>query len=99
MIRSVSIAFAMAGMLCGSAFADTIAINQASIAGAAGAGGFHTVSIDGVSCRVKNSQSVPGASAGCNYTLTLSGIDAMGKGGTWTVTPQQQNGCSTSCEK
>ncbi|MBK1665498.1 hypothetical protein CKO38_17170 [Rhodospirillum rubrum] len=87
-----------AGFIAAPAFADTIGVSPVPINGHAGTNGMHTVMIDKASCKVKNSASVPGASAGCNYKISLSGIDEQGMGGTWTVVPEQNNGCSTKCE-
>lgn len=90
-------ALVAAAFISGSAFADTIAVSSIPIAGTAGQGGMHVVTVDGLSCKVKNSATT-GAQQGCNYNISLSGINAWGQGGTWTVVPQQNNGCSTKCE-
>ena len=90
----VAVAFAAAPVL-----ADTIAVGSIPIAGTAGdPTNMHVVTIDGATCKVKNSVAAGYPSQGCNYNISLSGIDSWGKGGTWTVTPQQQNNCSTKCE-
>ena len=98
-----SFAFAIAtvvGFIAVPAFADTIGVTPIPVNGHAGSGGYHTITIDNASCKVKNSAnpSVTGPQYGCNYKISLSGIDAQGKGGTWTVVPEQNNGCSTKCE-
>ena len=90
-------AFAVSSFIALPAFADTIAISSIPVNGNAGTNGYHTISIDKASCKVKNSAMV-GAQQGCNYNISLSGINADGTGGTWTVVPQQQNNCSTKCE-
>ncbi len=92
-----ALALAVAGFVAAPAFADTIGVSPIPVAGSAGAGGYHTVTIDNASCKVKNS-AMTGASQGCNYQMSLSGIGPDGKGGTWTVKPEQNNGCSTKCE-
>ena len=90
-------AIAMAGFIAAPAFADTIGVSPIPVNGNAGTGGYHTVTIDNASCKVKNS-AMTHAQQGCNYKMSLSGIGADGKGGAWTVVPEQNNGCSTKCE-
>jgi hypothetical protein len=78
-------------LVSGYAYADSI--DGVQINGAiGGAGGSHTVVIDGVSCKLKNSTF--GQSQGCNYTLS-GGIDAEGKGSIKATTGN--SGCSAVC--
>lgn len=58
-----------------------------------GPGGSHTIVIDGVSCKVKNS--TQGPPAGCNDPLS-GGVSAQGQGKIDVKTGNQ--GCSMSCQ-
>jgi len=87
-------AVALFGLMAGSARADSI--NGASIAlngNIGGNGGFHTVVVDGVTCKLKNS--TRGPNEGCNYNLS-GGVGEEGKGHITVSTPN--GGCSTACE-
>lgn len=87
-------AIVFAGLLATPAFADSITTQSFPLNGSIGGpGGSHTVVIDGVSCKLKNS--TQGPNAGCNYTLS-GGITAEGKGTIDVKTGNQ--GCSTSCQ-
>ena len=92
-MRKLSVAIAVAvGMMTVPAYADSIAGVQIN-GMIGGPGGSHTIVIDGVTCKVKNSTF--GQPQGCNYTLS-GGIDAEGKG---AITPHTGNqGCSNKCE-
>lgn len=83
------------GLLATPALADSFTMSSFPVAGTIGGpGGDHTVVIDGVTCKLKNS--TQGPPAGCNYTLS-GGISAMGQG---TIDVKTGNaGCSTSCAK
>jgi hypothetical protein len=82
------------GLLATPAFADSFTMSSFPVAGTIGGpGGSHTVVIDGVSCKLKNS--TQGPNAGCNYTLS-GGVSAMGQGKIDVKTGNQ--GCSTSCQ-
>jgi len=83
---AIVVAFAAA-----PSYADSIAGVQIN-GKIGGPGGVHTIVIDGVTCKVKNSTF--GQPKGCNYTLS-GGIGGEGKG---TITPHTSNqGCSNSC--
>lgn len=99
-MKKLCLLTALAAFTAVPALADTIGISPIPVNGNAGSGGYHTITIDNASCKVKNSAnpSVTGPQFGCNYKISLSGIGADGKGGTWTVVPEQNNGCSTKCE-
>jgi hypothetical protein len=56
-------------------------------------GGYHTVVIDGVSCKMKNATS--GRATGCNYTLS-GDIGAMGQRKISVTTGDSH--CTTTCE-
>jgi hypothetical protein len=92
-MRKLSLALIVAiGSIAAPAYADSIDAIQ--INGAIGGqGGSHTVVIDGVTCKLKNSTF--GQSQGCNYTLS-GGIDAQGKGNVKATTSNQ--GCSATCQ-
>jgi len=80
--------------LAGAAHADSIDAIQ--INGAiGGAGGYHTVVVDGVTCKLKNSTMGGGQGAGCNYTLS-GGISGQGQGSIKASTGNA--GCSMSCQ-
>jgi hypothetical protein len=91
-MKALSIAILAVGLMTAPAFADSIAGVQ--IAGAIGGpGGVHTVVIDGVTCKLKNSTF--GQPQGCNYQLS-GGISGQGQG---KITPSTSNaGCSMSCQ-
>ena len=87
-------AVVLIGLMTGSAFADSI--DSLQINGSIGGnGGFHTVVVDGVQCRLKNSTQGAGQGAGCNYTLT-GGIGGQGQGNIAVHT--NNPGCSTACQ-
>lgn len=92
-VLAVSAAAAMVvGFAMAPAHADSIAGVQIN-GKIGGQGGVHTIVIDGVTCKVKNSTF--GQSQGCNYSLS-GGISDEGKG---SITPHTSNaGCSTSCQ-
>ncbi len=76
----------------GPAYADSIDAVQIN-GSIGGQGGYHTLVIDGVTCKLKNSTF--GQSQGCNYTLS-GGIDAEGKGSVKASTGN--SGCSATCD-
>jgi len=89
MLALSAIAF---GLMAGAAHADSI--NGIQINGAIGGqGGSHTVVVDGVTCKLKNSTF--GQPQGCNYSLG-GGISAQGQGKITSTTSNQ--GCSPTCE-
>jgi hypothetical protein len=92
---SLVTATAVFGLLATPALADSITTSSFPLAGTIGGpGGYHTVVIDGVSCRLKNS--TRGPNQGCNYTLT-GGVSGQGQG---TINVQTNDqGCSRSCER
>ena len=94
MKRLVVATVAVLGFFATPAFADSITTSSFPLAGSIGGhGGYHTIVIDGVSCKLKNS--TQGPSAGCNYTLS-GGVSAMGQGKIDVKTGNQS--CSTSCQ-
>jgi hypothetical protein len=96
MIGKLYLAAVMAvGLMAGTAHADSITMNGFPLNGTIGGpGGTHTITIDGVTCTVKNS--TQGPNTGCNYTIT-GGVNGQGSG-TINVTPQQAPGvCSVAC--
>ena len=88
-------AVSLVGLLATPALANSFTMSSFPVAGTIGGpGGYHTVVIDGVSCKLKNS--TQGPNAGCNYTLS-GGVSAMGVG---TIDAKTGNaGCSTACAK
>ena len=92
-MRKVSLAIVFAvGLMAVSAYADSI--DGVQINGSIGGnGGFHTLVIDGVTCKLKNSTF--GQPQGCNYTLS-GGISAEGKGDVKATTSNA--GCSATCQ-
>lgn len=96
-MKSFFATLALAGLIAGPALADTIVISPLPVNGTM-TGNLHTVTIDRASCKVKSSSGVSGASQGCNYAMTANGDVTQTSGWSWTVVPQQQNGCSTACE-
>ena len=94
-MRTLALAtVAVIGLLASPAFADSITTQSFPLNGSIGGnGGSHTVVIDGVSCKLKNS--TQGPNQGCNYTLS-GGVTAEGKG---TINVQTNDqGCSRSCQ-
>ena len=92
--QSLAALAAAVAMMTAPAFADSINVPGIGMAGTiGGTGGYHTLVLDGVSCKLKNS--TQGPNAGCNYTITGE-ITAMGKG-QFTVKTGNQ-GCSTQCQ-
>lgn len=88
---SLAIIFAV-GLMAAPAYADSI--DGVQINGSIGGpGGSHTLIIDGVTCKLKNSTF--GQSQGCNYTLS-GGISAEGKGNVKATT--SNTGCSATCQ-
>jgi len=86
------------GLMAGTAHADSITMNSFPLNGTiGGAGGSHTITIDGVTCTVRNS--TQGPSQGCNYVIT-GGVNAQGSG-TMNATPNSsgQNQCSMACNQ
>ena len=81
-----------AGLMAVPAYADSIDAVQIN-GSIGGQGGSHTVIIDGVTCKLKNSTF--GQSQGCNYTLS-GGITAEGKGNVKATTSNA--GCSATCQ-
>jgi hypothetical protein len=93
MLKLTTTAFALL-LLSGAAYADSI--NSAAVGlngNIGGPGGSHTLSIDGVTCTLKNS--TQGPSDGCNYAISGE-IDAQGKG-TLKATPGNPM-CTSSCK-
>lgn len=92
-MRKLTLAITVvAGLTAVPAYADSIAGVQIN-GKIGGMNGAHTIVIDGVTCKVKNSTF--GQPQGCNYTLS-GGIEAEGKG---SITPHTGNkGCSMKCE-
>ncbi|EJW11378.1 hypothetical protein A33M_3212 [Rhodovulum sp. PH10] len=84
------------GLATTAAYADSISASSIGLNGhIGGTGGSHTIVIDGVSCKLKNSTTGAGGGKGCNYTLS-GGVDAEGKGSIKSTTSNQ--GCSQNCE-
>jgi microcompartment protein CcmL/EutN len=86
-------AVAVFGLMAGVARADSI-VSPAGVGlngTIGGNGGYHTITIDGVSCTFRNSTQ-GGPSSGCNYTLT-GGVDAFGKGSL-----KLGGNCAASCQ-
>ena len=92
-MRKVSLAIVFAvGLMAVPAYADSI--DGVQINGSIGGnGGSHTLIIDGVTCKLKNSTF--GQPQGCNYTLS-GGISAEGKGDVKATTSNA--GCSATCQ-
>jgi len=92
-MRKLSLAIIFAGgLIAAPAYADSIDAVQIN-GSIGGSGGSHTLTIDGVTCKLKNSTF--GQSQGCNYTLS-GGITAEGKG---TLKATTNNaGCSATCQ-
>ena len=92
-MRKVSLAIVFAvGLMAVPAYADSI--DGVQINGSIGGnGGSHTLVIDGVTCKLKNSTF--GQPQGCNYTLS-GGISAEGKGDVKATTSNA--GCSATCQ-
>ena len=83
------------------AIADTIEVAPIPVNGNAAVPGTndHEINIDGVVCKLKNSAVAIGPK-GCNYKVTIQGINAWGKAMDITVNNANSNpGCSTVCEK
>jgi len=96
-MKKIILAAALAGFASSPVFADHMTFRGIDLTGSP-TGGFHTIDIDGAKCKLKSSALVgAGASAGCNYIITIPGIEAGGVGPI-TVKPEQANGCSTKCE-
>jgi hypothetical protein len=82
------------GLAAGVAHADSI--DDIRLNGTIGGpGGYHTIIIDGVTCKLKNGSKGGGAGAGCNYTLS-GGIAGQGQGS--IVGNSRDQGCSIKCE-
>jgi hypothetical protein len=91
-------AVVIVGLMAGAARADSITLNGFPLNGSTGGdGGSHTISIDGVTCRLRNS--TQGPRQGCNYVIT-GGIEAEGRG-EMNVSPKpgEENRCSLTCEE
>jgi hypothetical protein len=85
------------GFTAGAALADSVTLNSFPLNGTIGGdGGNHTITIDGVTCRLRNS--TLGPTRGCNYIIT-GGIKAEGRG-LMDVSPKpgEEDHCSLSCE-
>ena len=96
--RRVMLFAALTNFASGAALADHMKFDGVPLTGSP-KGGFHVLDLDGVKCKLKSSSIVSGASAGCNYIITIPGIGAEGLDkGPIVIKPEQDNGCSTQCE-
>ena len=91
-MKKLAISAIAFGLMASAAHADSI--NGIQINGSIGGqGGSHTVVVDGVTCKLKNSTF--GQPQGCNYSLG-GGISGQGQGKITSTTSNQ--GCSPTCE-
>lgn len=87
------LAMSLLGVMAGTAKADSLKIADMPLAGNyGGSGGFHTINIDGKTCRLKNSTF--GQPRGCNYEVRA------GTGGDEKLYSKTNDaGCSPDCER
>jgi hypothetical protein len=83
------------GLMASAAHADSLTLESFPLNGTiGGTGGDHTIVIDGVACKVKNSTRAP--SQGCNYIIT-GGVEAEGRGRIEPKPKPGENQCSMTC--